>query len=542
MTITNFIQLSGGIGIFLFGMKIMGEGLENAAGDKLKQLIDVITGNRFFAILVGVVFTAIIQSSSATTSMVVGFVNSGLMNLSQAVGVIMGADIGTTVTSLIISLNVAGIAPLAVFIGVLFLFFAKKQTVKYIGEIMTGFGLLFMGITTMSSSMAPLRDSEVFHRFITDNSNPFAGVLIGLVITAVIQSSSASVGILQALAMQGLVPFHFAAYVVLGQNLGGVVPTLISSVGTKTNARRAAIFRLVFNFLGAAVFFVIMYFTPYLDLLEKVTDDPVFQVSLAHIVFNVGSVIFAIPFSNLMIRMTERLVKDRPGEDEGEFELHFIDERILRTAPMAVTQVGKETVRMAEKAKKNFYDAAMALINSDVSGAEKILKTEEEINFLNKQITDFLIKVNILDISDKDSYYTGKLFHTVNDIERIGDHAINLLEAAQKADSDKIKLPDMVREDISRILKIVMKLLDSAVEALENGSVTKDEFIALADIEQQIDDLTGSYNKKHIERLNAKVYSVETGMLFINTIVDFERVGDHAINIGGSLLDGSAII
>lgn len=541
MTVSNILQLGGGIGIFLYGMKIMGEGLENAAGDKLKGLLNIITGNKFLALLVGIVFTGIIQSSSATTAMVVGFVNAGLISLTQAVSVIMGADIGTTVTSVIISLNLSGIAPLAVFIGVALLIFGKKQLIKHIGEIITGFGLLFMGINYMSDAMAPLKTSQVFQNFITNNSNPFVGVLIGLVITAVIQSSSASVGILQAIAMQGLVPINFSAYVILGQNIGAVMPTLLSSVGTKVNAKRAALFRLLFNCTGVVVFFLITRFTPYVSLIEKLTDNPVLQISLLHIIFNTGSTLFMMPLSKKFIRLTEIIIKDDKNEDD-ELKLRFIDERILQTPPMAVTQVGRETERMARIARDDFVFAAEALMSGDLSKADKIRFGEEKVNFLNREITNYLIELNKLELSDKDTQFVGTLYHTVNDIERIGDHAINILEAAEQAAKKKMTFPEDVTQDIKAILDTAAELLDGAIGVLQKQQVDKDEFIRLSEIEDKIDELTGLYNKKHIERLKSHEYSTETGMLFINTIVDFERVGDHAINIGGSLLDKSIII
>lgn len=541
MTVLNILQLSGGIGIFLYGMKIMGEGLENAAGDKLKGLLNIITKNKFIALIAGIGFTAVIQSSSATTAMVVGFVNAGLISLSQAVSVIMGADIGTTVTSVIISLNLSDIAPLAVFIGVVMILFGKKQLIKHIGEIVTGFGLLFMGISYMSSSMAPLKESEVFQNFIASNSNPFVGVLIGFAITAVIQSSSASVGILQAIAMQGLVPIGFSAYVILGQNIGAVMPTLLSSIGTKANAKRAALFRLLFNLAGVTIFFLITSFTPYVSLIEKITDNPTLQISLLHIIFNVGSVALLMPFSGKFVKLTELLIKSKDDE-EDVLKLRFIDKRILKTPPLAVKQAGNETERMAKIARDNFVKATQMLISLDTSEENDIAFGEDKVNFLNKEITNYLIELNMLELSEKDTQFIGTLYHTVNDIERISDHAMNILEAAQQAAKKQMSFPKEVTDDLKTILDTVTALLDGAVGVLENKSVTKEEFLHLNELENEIDRLTGIYNEKHIERLKKHVYPTETGMLFINTVVDFERIGDHAINIGGSLLDKSIII
>lgn len=541
MEVSNILQLGGGIGIFLYGMKIMGEGLENAAGDKLKSLLNIITKNKLVALLVGILFTGIIQSSSATTAMVVGFVNAGLISLGQAISVIMGADIGTTVTSVIISLNLSSIAPLAVFIGVAMLFFSKKQLIKHIGEIITGFGLLFMGINYMSDAMAPLKTSTVFQGFITNNSNPFVGVLIGLVITAIIQSSSASVGILQAVALQGLVPINFSAYIILGQNIGAVVPTLLSSVGTKANAKRAALFRLLFNVTGVIIFFLITTFTPYVSIIERLTDNPTLQISLLHIIFNAGSVAILMPFSNKFIKLTKLIIKDKANEEDA-LKLRFIDERILQTPPMAVIQAGKETERMAKIARDNFVSATQALMSGNIEKAEDIRFGEDKVNFLNREITNYLIELNKLELSQKDTEFVGTLYHTVNDIERISDHAINLLEAAERAVKKKMSFPEDVINDLKVILETTTELLDGAISVLQKRNVDKDEFIRLSGIEDRVDELTGIYNKKHIERLKNHEYSTETGMLFINTIVDFERVGDHAINISGSLLDKSIII
>ncbi len=541
MEVSNILQLGGGIGIFLYGMKIMGEGLENAAGDKLKSLLNIITKNKLVALLVGILFSGIIQSSSATTAMVVGFVNAGLISLGQAISVIMGADIGTTVTSVIISLNLSSIAPLAVFIGVAMLFFSKKQLIKHIGEIITGFGLLFMGINYMSDAMAPLKTSTVFQGFITNNSNPFVGVLIGLVITAIIQSSSASVGILQAVALQGLVPINFSAYIILGQNIGAVVPTLLSSVGTKANAKRAALFRLLFNVTGVIIFFLITTFTPYVSIIERLTDNPTLQISLLHIIFNAGSVAILMPFSNKFIKLTKLIIKDKANEEDA-LKLRFIDERILQTPPMAVIQAGKETERMAKIARDNFVSATQALMSGNIEKAEDIRFGEDKVNFLNREITNYLIELNKLELSQKDTEFVGTLYHTVNDIERISDHAINLLEAAERAVKKKMSFPEDVINDLKVILETTTELLDGAISVLQKRNVDKDEFIRLSGIEDRVDELTGIYNKKHIERLKNHEYSTETGMLFINTIVDFERVGDHAINISGSLLDKSIII
>ncbi len=538
MSIQNFLLFAGGIGLFLFGIKFMGDGLELAAGSKLKKLLEVLTSNRFLAVLVGFVVTAVIQSSSATTVMVIGFVNAGLMNLTQAVGVIMGANIGTTVTSVLIALDLTDIAPLAIFIGVILMIFFKKKMTTHIGQIICGFGLVFLGMSTMSSSMEPLRDFQPFQDFIINANNPFMGVMIGLVMTGIIQSSSATIGILQALAGQGLVPIEFAVYVLYGMNIGTCVTALISTAGTKVNSKRAAVIHLLFNIIGTGIFMLITAYTPYIELLKMISDSPMVQISAAHIIFNVVSTVVLFPFANVLVKLSCRLVPGKEASDE-EMHLKYLDERILNTPPFAIVQVGKEVKRMAEMAQKNFAAAANALINMDVSEVEKISEREKAINFLNHKITSYLIKINSLDLLENDSKYIGSLFHVVNDIERIGDHALNLSEAAQKSVEDKLTLSDKAKEELRDLFDTTQQLLSGAIEAFDKQTLTVDESFKLYELEEHIDDLSDLYQNTHIARLNNMECTTEAGMLFVNTITDFERVGDHAINIAFSSRKGT---
>ena len=538
MSIQNFLLFAGGIGLFLFGIKFMGDGLELAAGSKLKKLLEVLTSNRFLAVLVGFVVTAVIQSSSATTVMVIGFVNAGLMNLTQAVGVIMGANIGTTVTSVLIALDLTDIAPLAIFIGVILMIFFKKKMTTHIGQIICGFGLVFLGMSTMSSSMEPLRDFQPFQDFIINANNPFMGVMIGLVMTGIIQSSSATIGILQALAGQGLVPIEFAVYVLYGMNIGTCVTALISTAGTKVNSKRAAVIHLLFNIIGTGIFMLITAYTPYIELLKMISDSTMVQISAAHIIFNVVSTVVLFPFANVLVKLSCRLVPGKEASDE-EMHLKYLDERILNTPPFAIVQVGKEVKRMAEMAQKNFAAAANALINMDVSEVEKISEREKAINFLNHKITSYLIKINSLDLLENDSKYIGSLFHVVNDIERIGDHALNLSEAAQKSVEDKLTLSDKAKEELRDLFDTTQQLLSGAIEAFDKQTLTVDESFKLYELEEHIDDLSDLYQNTHIARLNNMECTTEAGMLFVNTITDFERVGDHAINIAFSSRKGT---
>lgn len=534
MSVANILSMAGGLGLFLFGIRTMGDGLENAAGAKLKRMLEVLTGNRFLAVLVGFVVTAIIQSSTATTVMVVGFVNAGMMSLAQAVGVIMGANIGTTVTSLLIALNFSSVAAASVLVGVILMLVSKKTVVKNLGAIFTGFGLLFLGIDMMSDSMAPLRDSAGFMNFIVTVSEsplrPLFGIILGIVMTAVLQSSSASVGVLQTLAMQGLVPLKFSVFVLFGQNIGTCLTALFSTVGAKKNSKRAAVIHLLFNLIGTGIFILIALLTPYVEWIEKLSPDPMAQIAISHIVFNIVSTVVMFPFAKALVKLSCLLV---PGKDDSESEMHckFIDDRLLNTPPFAVMQVSKEVARMAKLARDNFETSAHALINRSDKDLDKVMENEEIINYLNHHITSYLVKLNALDITDSDSDYIARVFHAINDIERVGDHAINLAEAAQHNIGEGLKFSDPAREELNQLCGSVVTLLERSMAAFDNQSLSDDEAKELSDLEEHIDDLTLECQDSHIFRLNRKECNTEAGMLYLNTITDFERVGDHAINI-----------
>ena len=534
MSVANILSMAGGLGLFLFGIRTMGDGLENAAGAKLKRMLEVLTGNRFLAVLVGFVVTAIIQSSTATTVMVVGFVNAGMMSLAQAVGVIMGANIGTTVTSLLIALNFSSVAAAAVLVGVILMLASKKTVVKNLGAIFTGFGLLFLGIDMMSDSMAPLRESAGFMNFIVTVSEsplrPLFGIILGIVMTAVLQSSSASVGVLQTLAMQGLVPLKFSVFVLFGQNIGTCLTALFSTVGAKKNSKRAAVIHLLFNLIGTGIFILIALLAPYVEWIEKLSPDPMAQIAISHIVFNIVSTVIMFPFAKALVKLSCLLV---PGKDDSESEMHckFIDDRLLNTPPFAVMQVSKEVARMAKLARDNFETSAHALINRSDKDLDKVMENEDVINYLNHHITSYLVKLNALDITDSDSDYIARVFHAINDIERVGDHAINLAEAAPHNIGEGLKFSDPAREELNQLCGSVVTLLERSMAAFDNQSLSDNEAKELSDLEEHIDDLTLECQDSHIFRLNRKECNTKAGMLYLNTITDFERVGDHAINI-----------
>lgn len=530
MDLMHLLSFLAGIGLFLYGISAMGEGLEYAAGSKMKKILGALTKNRFLAVIMGAFVTALIQSSSATTVMVVGFVNAGLMNLVQAVGVIMGANIGTTVTSVLIAMDLSMIAPVALFVGVFVMLFVKKDFVKHIGQTVAGFGMLFWGLDTMSAAMEPLRDAEFFIYFMTNFNNPVVGILIGIVLTAVIQSSSASIGILQTLAAKGLVPLNFAIYILLGQNIGTCVTALLSSAGAKTNSKRTAIMHLLFNVIGTFIFIVITALTPYTTLLEGISDNVSVQISTAHIIFNVASTIIMFPFANWIIKMACIIVPDKEPED-SKLEFKFYDAHLLTTPPVAVAQIGKEVVRMATLARDNFNRAAIALINNDTSKNEKIESVEEVINFLNHGITRHLVKINALDLDYNDAKYIGRLFHVVNDIERIGDHAVNLSEAATVRKNEKLDISADAVNELENMRKCVSDLLDASISAFEKQELTVEEAIKIETLESISDNLKERYQDAHLRRLNEEHCETRAGMMFVNTLIDFERVGDHSKNI-----------
>lgn len=530
MTLTHLLSFFAGIGLFLYGITAMGEGLEYAAGSKMKKILSALTKNRFVAVLMGTLVTALIQSSSATTVMVVGFVNAGLMSLTQAVGVIMGANIGTTVTSVLIAMDLTMIAPVALFVGVFVMLFTKKDFVKHVAQTVAGFGMLFWGMDTMSEAMVPLRDSEVFVYFMTNFNNPLVGLLIGIVITAIIQSSSASVGILQALALQGLVPIDFAVYILLGQNIGTCVTALLSAAGSKTNSKRTAVIHLLFNTFGATLFLFVTAFTPYTKLLMSISDNISVQISASHIIFNVVNTVLLFPFANLLIKAACILVPDKEPED-SKLEFKFYDEHLLSTPPVAVEQIGKEVVRMAYLARDNFERAAQALINNDVAKCEKIESVEDVINFLNHGITKNLVKINALELDYNDAKYIGRLFHVINDIERIGDHAVNLSEAEAVRNSEKLAISEDAVKELETMRECVVDLLNESIKAFEKQELTVEEARRIETLETISDNLKEKYQNTHLARLNKEHCETRAGMMFVNTLIDFERVGDHAKNI-----------
>ena len=529
------MQLAGGRGLFLFGMKLMGDGLEMAAGSKLRGMIERLTKNKYMGALVGLVVTAVIQSSSATTVMVVGFVNAGLMNLAQAVGVIMGANIGTTVTGVMIAINLTAIAPIAVLIGVVMISFIKRNSVKHIGQIIAGFGILFMGMKMMSTAMEPLSESEVFTSLMTSFSNPLLGVLVGLVFTAIIQSSSASVGVLQALGAAGAITLPSAIYVIYGQNIGTCVTALISSVGTSKTARRTAVVHLMFNVFGAVLFIVISMLFPFAELVQRIAPGNVMaQISIVHVIFNIVCTAIMLPLSSLLVKVACKVI---PGSDpvKSSNSLAYLDARILSTPPVAVAQLFKEVDRMGQLAKETLGMAMDALITQDNTKVDQIYENENTINFLNRGIAEYLVKINGLDLEDYDRQALGSMYHVISDMERIGDHSENLCELAQTLKKSKQKFSPWAVEQATEMRNRVEAMLEEALQMFASRETQPQMAADINRREEIIDDATQELKDLHIERLNQGKCSVVAGTVFMDMLTNLERIADHCTNIAYSM-------
>lgn len=531
------IALLGGLGLFLFGMKLMGDGLELAAGARLRGMIEKLTKNKYMGALVGVVVTALIQSSSATTVMVVGFVNAGLMDLAQAVGVIMGANIGTTITAFIIAINLTAIAPLATFVGVVMMCFIKKNSAKHIGQIIAGFGILFMGMNIMSTAMEPLAQMPEFTGLLTTFSNPLWGVMAGMLFTALIQSSSASVGVLQALGSVGAITLPSAVYVIYGQNIGTCITALISCIGTSKTAKRTAVVHLLFNVIGAGLFIIIAMTLPFTQMIEKIVpNNMMMQISLVHTIFNVVCTAIMLPLSNYLIKIACKVITGEDPKKETK-RLAFLDERVLQTPPMAVSLLFKEAERMGNIARHNFSISMDALINLDGEKIEEVYENEEVIDYLNGGITEFLIKVNELEIPDSDTRRLTGLYRAISDMERIGDHSENICELLQILMKHKAKFGDKALKNIMELSSKVKNILEKSMYMLINGDKENNLAKEISRMEEEIDILTEECKESHIERINRGECSAVSSTVYMDLLTNLERIADHANNIAFCMMD-----
>ncbi len=533
MGISDILSLLGGLALFLYGMQMMSNGLEAAAGNKMKQILEKLTSNRFKAVLVGAAITAVIQSSSATTVMVVGFVNSGLMTLNQAVWIIMGANIGTTITGQLIALDMGAIAPLIAFLGVACIMFMKSERARHIAGIFAGLGVLFIGMDMMSASMAPLRDSEMFMSFMTNFSNPLIGILVGAVFTAVIQSSSASVGILQALAATGMIPLSSAVYVLFGQNIGTCITAVLASIGTKTNAKRTTVIHLSFNIIGTTIFTILCMVTPFVSWMEALNADPVAQIANTHTVFNIVTTLLLLPFGNLLAEFATKILPENDKEEETIQKLMYIrpfesNYPVGHTA-VVLSQIEREVGRMMEKVKKNVEESYDAVLSGKTDALEEIENREDYIDYLNGEIARYIVGLMSVEMTEQDSRSINSYYMMISNIERIGDHAMNVAEYTKFMKKWDVKLTAEAKEEVEKMKEISVQTL-SALKFSEPGDA-KQILEKVGAGEEAIDAMQKKYLKQQIKRAKKGDCKAEAGIMFSELLTDFERIGDYALNV-----------
>ena len=536
------IQLMGGLGLFVFGMNLMSRGIEKVAGNKLRGILEAFTKTKFLGLVVGLFFTALIQSSSAATVMVVSFVNSGLMKLGEACGVILGANIGTTVTAMLVAFRLSTLAPIIVFIGSLMVCFIKKPIVRKSGEIVLGFGVLFMGISMMSTAMGELRDIPAVINLLSHFTNPFLGVLLGLIITSVVQSSSVTVSILVVMASQGLIDLRISMFVILGCNIGACTSAVLASIGSTKNAKRAALIHLLFNIFGTILMFVLLLL--FAEQIEGIisffsghgTDAANLgrNIAWAHFLFKVFQVAVFYPFMNLIVKCTYLLV---PGEDEktGEqYTLQYIGHSLPNPA-VAIYLAVQEIERMAHMAFGNLNLAVEALVNHDDESSRKVFETERYIDFLDEEISNYLVKINQNTLPIADANMIAAYFHVVSDIERIGDHAKNIVELIPQLYENGIQLSESSTNELQEMMKLINSMFDESLEMFLTGSTI--HMKEISDLENMVDQMERDLQTSHIRRLNEGKCSAQAGIYFSDIVSGLERVADHAINIAFSLIE-----
>ena len=550
--ISNGFGFLGGLGMFLYGMSIMADGMQKTAGSKMSSFLGMLTNNRFLAVALGALITAIIQSSGATTVMVVGFVSAGVLNLSQAVGVIMGANIGTTITAWIVSMSQLGdafeimkpsfYAPAIIGIGALLLVFTKSQKKKTIGEILIGLGLLFIGLDFMSGSINPYTDAPIFAKaFEVLGGNPILGMIIGAVVTALLQSSSASVGILQTLAMNGIVTTNAAIYITLGQNIGSCVTAMLSSMGGSRTAKRAAVMHLTFNVIGAIVFGTLGFIFFSLRPAFAASNINAVQISIFHTIFNLSMTTLLFPFADVLVKISGMVVKEKEESEpvvedaETAATLKHLDERIFESPAFAVETAALEVVHMGQITYENVVRAIDAVLTVNSDEVETVFKTEQTINNMEKMLTEYLIKVDNLSLTEKQKKVVNNLFYSVSDIERIGDHAENLAEQAQYMVEHGLQFSTTGADDLKSISDSVLKSFQYAIDARQNGNM--EAVRKVSQYEDDVDSQEEELREKHIERLSAGECKASAGVVFLDIISNLERVSDHAYNLAGYVTD-----
>ena len=536
------IPFIGGLGMFIYGMQIMSTGLENAAGNKMKTILEALTKNKLMGVLLGAVITAVIQSSSATTVMVVGFVNAGIMNLTQAMGVIMGANIGTTMTAWIVSagewaefLSPSTLAPIAIGVGVVLMMVGKRRSTKDVASIIVGFGLLFIGISTMSSAVAPLKENEAFcNMFVSLGGNPLLGILVGAGVTAIIQSSSASVGILQSLAAAGLVPFNAAIYIIMGQNIGTCITALMSAMGAKKAAKTASIMHLLFNVIGTAIFSTaaIAFFTIVNPVwgFDSITQT---QISTVHTAFNIATTLLLFWFSNGIIFLAKKIsgLKDEEQDDS----VVLLDDRMLETPSIALQRTISEVGRMGAVVTETLDIARRVLFTKSHEDIQALKDDETKVDKLCAGITEYAIKLTRLQISEREHEYVTRLLQIVSDVERISDYCENIAEAAEELSDKKLEFSEVGKAELEEMINVCADAYVYAMDAFVNND--KDMALKVIENETKADDLEIKLRAKHIKRLANNQCNTETGIVFLDTVLWMERISDHSRNIAEEVLE-----
>ena len=533
MSFGTILTMAGGLGLFLFGMELMSDSIEKVAGARLRRILEIFTTNRFMGMIVGIIFTGIIQSSSACTVMVVSFVNSGLMNLYQAAGVILGANIGTTITSQLVSFNLSKIAPLILLVGVVVMMFTKKEKVRKVAEVVVGFGILFVGLSTMSQAMANMKNEPQVVNLLMSLKNPFLATLMGFALTAIIQSSSVTVSIVLLLANQDLLPLPITLYIILGCNIGACATAMLASMTGKKDAKRAALIHLLFNIIGTVIIYIALFVAgdQIVELIKSISADNGRFVANAHTLIKIAQVIMLFPFTSWLVKMTYLIV---PGEDQKvgyreSYQLKYIGDKVVFNPATAVVEVIKELERMASLAEENLNRAMNALITLDEEDIAEVYEVEKNINFLNHAITDYLVKINQTTLPIEDLNSLGALFHVVNDIERIGDHAENVADAARQRKEEGVSISKEAQKELGDMLEMVNKIIRYAVEMFAKSDESHMQEIVT--LEDQVDEKERELQKKHVERLTKGECSPEAGMIFSDIVSGLERVADHATNI-----------
>lgn len=523
----------GGLGIFLFGIKYMSEGLQKTAGDRMRSLLAKYTSNPILGVLVGIVVTGLIQSSSGTTVLTIGLINAGLLTLRQAIGIIFGANIGTTVTAFIIGIKIEDYALPIIAVGAFFLFFFSKKRFQYIGQVIFGFGTLFLGLSTMSSGVKPLQDLQVFTDFIVQMEGiPILGVLVGTVFTVIVQSSSATIGILQSIADEGMISLYGALPVLFGDNIGTTITAVLASIGASVAARRASLVHVIFNVAGTILFMLILPLVHDAVLWLGQDVNIRMQIAYAHAMFNITNTLIFLPLIPVLAWIVTKLV---PGKMvEIEFRAKYLDERLLANPSIALGQAKHEIIRMGSVARDMLNDASEYFFNKDEKVANLALQKEQLINELDRKITEYMVKIQQSNLTADESAKASILMQTINDIERIGDHAENIVELAESRISQKVEFSEDAEKDLRDMLQLADHVVSKALHALEHDDEQAAEEVLTSEVE--LDRMESVFRKAHINRLNQGACSGNSGAIFLDIISNLERIGDHSKNIAQYIL------